>query len=286
MASLKSFHERKEKSKITALIDEKGTTTGLPRGYLGMSQIGGKCMRALWFYFRWAAEGTIDGRVNRIFQVGHKAEQDMINDLESIGVKTWDTLDSQAAFIDIGGYFSGHSDGMALEIPGSEKTVHLLEFKTSSDKYFKSIVKNGVKKEKYVHYCQMVLYMHYSKTTRALYMVYNKNDSSYYTERIHNNESLAKELIRKAQDIIFSESPLDFPRIGNNTSSWYECKFCNYKKICFKKESPHKNCRTCKECNLLGNAEFACGIEDDNIKTLKEQEIGCKMHNLLDGFKI
>lgn len=284
MADLKARNERLSKTRIVDMIDKAGETTGLPRGYLGMSQIGGECMRSLWYYFRWASEGTIDGRLNRLFQVGHKAEENMVKDLESIGIKTWDTLDSQAAFVDIGGYFSGHSDGMALGIPGAEKTVHLLEFKTSSDKYFKSMIKNGVKKDKWQHYCQMQLYMHYSKTTRALYMMYNKNDSAYYTERVQYDAAIAKELISKAYDIIFSENPTDFPRIGNNSPSWYMCKWCNYNDVCFNKIKPHKNCRTCNKCDLIGDGNFTCSIDNDKVLSLEEQAKGCENHQYLEGF--
>lgn len=285
MASLSAFTERQDKKHIVHLIDSKNTTKGLPRPYLGMSQLGGKCMRALWYYFRWVAEGEVDGRVNRIFQTGHKAEADMVRDLESIGVECWDTLDAQDAFVCVSGHCKGHGDGKAKGIPGAEKTIHLLEFKTANDKSFKAMEKNGVEKEKPTHYAQMILYMHFSKLTRALYMVYNKNDSSYYTERVHSNEKFAKELITKAENIVMAEEVNEFPKIGNGSKTWYECKFCDYKEVCFNEQEGIKNCRTCKYVDIIQDGGWECSINKDHL-SIEEQALGCDNHELLNCLKV
>lgn len=282
MADISCFSERQNKKNIVDLIDKTNETTGLPRHYLGMSQLGNKCMRALWYYFRWVSKGTVDGRINRIFQTGHKAEADMVKDLESIGIECWDTLDAQDAFKCVSGHCQGHGDGKAKNIPGAEKTTHLLEFKTSSDKYFKAIVKNGVEKEKYTHYCQMILYMHFSNLNRALYMVYNKNDSSYYTERIKSDNKLAKELIRKAENIIMCEDVSEFQRIGNGKKSWYECKFCGFKDICFKEEKALKNCRTCKNVNIIQDGGWECNLTNEHLSIEEQAKEDCEFHKLLD----
>ena len=116
-------------------------------------------------------------------------------------------------------------------------------------------------------------------------MVYNKNDSSYYTERIKYDASLAKELIGKAQDILFSEDPNDFPRIGTNKPSWYECRFCGYSDVCFGKVTPDKNCRSCSNCDLIGDGKFSCNKNNDKVLSLDEQAKGCEKYNMLEGFK-
>ena len=273
-----------DNTNIVHLIDKAGTTEDLPRPYLGMSQLGDECLRKLWYYFRWCEKGMIDGRVNRIFQVGHKAEADMIRDLEAIGVETWDTLDAQAGFSAVQNHCRGHSDGMALNIPGSPKTTHLLEFKTSSDKYFKTTKKKGVQEDKPVHYAQMCLYMYFSKTTRALYMVYNKNTSEYYTERVHANNTFAKELIKKAEDVITCENVDEFPKIGSGTPAFFACKFCNYSQQCHFDAPPVRTCRTCTSANVLDDGEWGCGLQNDKILSTEDQALACPNYNVLDCF--
>lgn len=285
MPSLKSYKERKEKCKLVSIIDEAGITVGYPRYYIGLSGLGNKCLRSLWFTFRWFSKGELPGRTNRIFRTGHLAEETMVEDLRSIGIECWNVLDDQDEFIDLHGYAKGHPDGYARNIPGSEKTDHLLEFKTMNDKSFKDVVKNGVQKSKPIYYAQMVLYMYKKGLTRALFMSINKNDSSYYTERVHANNNFAKELLSKGESVLFSEDFNDFPRIGNDSPSWYECKWCNYKDICFGQKSlVEKNCRTCANCDLIGDGKFKCNKKDEEL-SLKNQEEGCEKHNFLDCVK-
>ena len=286
MVALTKRNERLSKTRIADMIDKAGDTSGYPRYYLGMSGLGNSCMRALWFGFRWPHKGSISGRTNRIFNVGHAAEHDLVKSLESVGIECWNVCEDQDEFVDGHGYIKAHPDGYARNIPGAEKTVHLLEFKTMNDKSFKDTVKKGVEVSKPIYYAQMVLYMYKKGLTRALFMAVNKNDSSYYLERIKNNDSFAKELLSKGQDIIFSENFNDFPRIGTNKQSWYECKWCNYSDVCFGDNSGlEPNCRNCSDCNLLGEGKFACGEDSDRVLKVEEQEKGCEKHDYLECFK-
>lgn len=281
MVSMEEYFSR-ENTKISDLINEKQTTIDYPRHYLGMSQLGEECWRKLWYYFRWCAKEKIDGRVNRIFRTGHEAEEFMIKDLELIGIKTWDTLNNQDSFYAVSKHCVGHSDGKANNIPGAEKTDHLLEFKTSSQKYFSQIVKNGVQIAKPLHYAQMCLYMYFGKLTRALYVVYNKNDSDYYMERIKCNNSYAKELIEKAEAIITCEDVDQFQKIGNGTPTYFACSFCNFGGICHFKAKPLKSCRTCTSANILDDGKWGCGLQNDKILSIEDQKNACANYNLLD----
>lgn len=283
MANLEQYFA-KNPTTIKDLIDEVGKVRELPRPYLGMSQLGEECWRKLWYYFRWCEYSEYDGRVQRIFNTGHKAEADMIRDLESIGVETWDTLDEQAGFMAVDSHCQGHGDGMARNIPIAPKTDHLLEFKTSSDKYFKELVKKGIIASKPTHYAQMVLYMFFKKVTRGLYMVYNKNTSAYYTERIHADNTYAKDLLRKAEDIITSETVNAFSKIGNGTPSFFKCKFCNFSDICHNDAPPVKTCRTCTSVNLLPEGKWGCGLRKDYELSLDEQKEACANYNIFDCF--
>jgi len=268
------------------LIEEANTTRELPRPYLGMSQLGDECWRKLFLYFRWTAKSEISGRVNRIFQTGHGAEEFMVKDLESVGVECSYTLNNQLELNEFHGHISGHSDGVGIGIPEAPKTKHLLEFKTSGDKYFKQLVKSeSVETTKPVHYAQMVLYMYKMELTRALYLVYNKNDSSYYMERINENTQFAKMLIEKGKKIVGSDDLGEFRKVGSGKPSWFECRFCNFSDVCHGIIEAEKNCRTCKYSVVIENAEWGCNKHEQVIPL--ETQKGCyNCHEYLESLKI
>ena len=274
----------KDKNNIVELIDHKSTTEQFPREYLGCSQIGEECHRKLWYYFRHVKKSTIDGRLNRLFKVGHDAESKMIKSLESVGIECWDTLDAQAGFEGVSGHFRGHGDGACRNVPGAEKTDHLIEFKTSNLKGFKEMQKKGVKESKPTHYYQMIIYAYYAKLTKMLYMMYCKDDSSYYIERLHADNKCAKELIRKAEQIITCEDVEEFSRIGSNSPSFFKCKWCDYSDVCFGNEKPEVTCRTCTSVSLLDDGKWGCGIRKDYVLSIQEQHDACPNYNVLECF--
>jgi len=291
MASLKSYNERKEKCQLVNQIDAIENEPDYSRSYIGMSGLG-NCARSIWFGFRFVQKGSINTRTMRIFSYGHYAETIMIEALESIGIELWNTLDDQDEFIDCYGYAKGHPDSYCKNIPGAEKTIHLVEFKTMNDSSFKDTVKKGVEKSKPIYYAQMVIYMYKKELTRALFMAVNKNNSEFYTERVHSNNSFAKELIEKGNTIVFCEDYNELPRIGSNSPSWYQCKWCNYNDLCFgnKKIKPeHYNCRNCINCDLINNGKFACSSDKSKENgyelSIEEQKKGCNLHKLMECFR-
>lgn len=240
-------------------IEEVNTQTGItPRYYLGMSQIGHSCPRYLQYYFRSCFETDISARVGRIFQVGHKAEADMIADLKSAGVEVYGEQDSYKIAY---GHCKGHNDGLGKGFAESPKDEHVIEFKTSNDANFKKLIKEGVEQNKPVHYAQMTMYGHLKGLDWAFYMVLNKNTSAYYTERIKIDHDFAKQLIEKAERIVITEELM--PKIGNMT--WYECKFCDAYSICQLNNELVKHCRNCKFASVEDDGVWWCTKKDEDI---------------------
>ena len=62
-----------------------------PRWHLGASIIGNPCSRYLWFIFRWALHEKFTGRMQRLFNRGHREEARFIEWLRGIGFEVWDT---------------------------------------------------------------------------------------------------------------------------------------------------------------------------------------------------
>lgn len=63
------------------------------RNHLGASELGEECWRKLWYGFRWTKQERFDGRMMRLFNVGHSAEPRFVTYLKGIGfqVKEFET---------------------------------------------------------------------------------------------------------------------------------------------------------------------------------------------------
>jgi hypothetical protein len=55
------------------------------RNHMGASGLGEECWRKLWYDFRWTKEEHFDGRMMRLFNVGHSAEPRFVAYLRGIG---------------------------------------------------------------------------------------------------------------------------------------------------------------------------------------------------------
>jgi len=272
---------------IASLMAHRDTEeiVGKPRTYLGMSGIGGECMREQWYGFHWCSEKKHPRRVQRIFERGDWEEQRLIRDLTEIGVECYrlDKIgnripitgapgEKQEEVIGFARHCMGHTDGRCMGVPDAPKAEHLSEFKTANDKNFKLFAKKGVEEAHPTYYGQMQRYMHGLGLTRALFAVTNKNDESRYWERVPYRKDFAEDLERKEQHIVMSDSPLD--KIGGPT--WFKCKWCDQKEICHHGDAPLQNCRTCDHSDIENEGKWTCSYKEKEIST-EEQRAGCEM---------
>jgi len=243
---------------------------------LGASIIGHHCDRYLWLSFRWVLQKKFPGRMLKLFRRGQNEENQFVEDLRSVGVIVHDVDEQtgkQFTFTDCGGHFVDKIDGVALGIHEAPKTWHVLEFKTVSDKRFKQLEKQGVKKWDYKHWAQCQVGMHLAGLTRAYYLAVNKNDDSLYAERIHYNREEAALLIERARDIINLQQPPE--RTGSATH--FLCKWCDYCEVCWHDRLPLFNCRTCCHSTLGENASWLCEKNKWEL-SYEQQNKGCEQH--------
>jgi hypothetical protein len=263
----------------------------LQRPYLGASSIGKPCLRQHWYSFRWSKPAQFSGRLYRVFQSGHLQEPRVYADLAAIGCTVYQinpTTGKQWSFTEpaTGHHFQGNADGIITGLPQAPKSPHLLEIKTASDKMFKDMQKNGVKKAKPEHYAQMQIYMKWSidqfgedGCQRALYFVVNKDNDDIYTERLEYNKCEAQELVNKAMAIITAPEP----PVGVSTDpTWFECKFCDYQAICHGTDVPMPTCRSCVHATpeLGGNAVWSCASHS-TVLSEGMQRKGCNDHRFI-----
>lgn len=241
------------------------------RNHLGASMIGDPCWRKLWYSFRWAAKENyvtsdgIDnkGRMMRLFNRGHNEEHRFADWLRGCGFKVRlldPNTEEQIRISGIGGHFGGSADGVISFVGTSLSHLPdmLLEFKTTSDKYFKALQHNGVKKEKPIHFAQMSCYGAALNFKYALYLAINKNTDEIYTEIVQLDFNHALQLLDKAHIIISSKTP---PEKLSLNSAYFACKFCSFQEVCHRGKPMEKNCRTCTKSTPIDNAGWFCAAK-------------------------
>ena len=254
--------------KVERMIEDE-VVLGERRDYLGLSQIGKECPRALWYGFRFCSEEKFTARIARLFQRGHREEPIIVADLKKIGVK----VNSDQAEVICGyGHIKGHIDGMADGVPDAPKATHLLEFKTMAEKYFNALKKHKLKKANEVYWAQCQCYMRLMNLTRTLFIVVNKNTDERYYERIKLNIKEADAYLKRGERSILTDTPA--PRFES-----FKCRWCSHKKICLEGAEPLRNCRTCQYGDMENEGRWSCSEKGDDRKKywldLPAQIAGC-----------
>jgi len=262
-------------TKFRRLNEELKSET--PRDYLGLSQIGEQCHRKLQYYHYWAYNTEISSRIQRLFNVGHSAEECMTQDLLKIGIFI---SEDQKEIVGTAGHWKGHIDGIGFS---PEDGDFLVEFKTHNDKSFKDFSKMTVKAAKPMHYDQMTAYMGYLGLPKALYMALNKNDSTYYFEWVPFDEERYNDLLRKELEVISAEVLL--PKIGTGSPTWFACKMCDAKDVCHKGKQVEVNCRTCKHVDVMDDGKWHCSYHNAGLSNNVQKE-GCIEYKVAEMFKL
>lgn len=256
------------------------------RSYLGMSGIGSKCYRALWYGFHWVNAPTkLPIRTKRIFDRGDLEEARVIAELKDVGMYVYKQYEpdgeqielfghvgeEQEELVGFAGHAKGHPDGRVLGVIEAPKKPHLLEIKTAKASKFKEFVKHGVEKANPVYYGQMQRYMDEMGLERALFIVTNKDTEERYYERVKLNKEAAKDLKYKEVMVISSDCP---PEKLSQNKNWIDCKFCRAKDVCHNGQEVDRNCRTCVHVDIVDHGLWECG-KKEIVLSYDEQVVGC-----------
>src|SRR5258708_32880430 len=235
------------------------------RNHLGASELGDECWRKLWYGFRWTKQEKFDGRMMRLFNVGHSAEPRFVSYLKGIGfeVKEFDENGKQFRVSGAMGHYGGSLDGMCkapAKYELSKDIIISLSFKTNNTGAgYNKVVTDALSKSKPKHWAQECQYGYKTGIKYCIYMIENKNDSDITVKIVELDWNLGAQLEKKANDIIFSKEPP--PRISDNPS-FFNCKFCHQSGICHNGETPEKNCRSCRNSTPTENATWTCSLQD------------------------
>ena len=233
------------------------------RNHLGISIIGKKCSRDIWYSFRWVKLIQHDPRIRRLFQRGHNEEKNFQGFLLWAGFKLRgvDENGKQFRLSAVNGHYGGSTDDLAL-ISWMEDFPVVCEYKTHGDKSFNELKEKKLRLAKPQHYDQMCGYGAAFKIKHGLYCAVNKNTDEWYFEFVELDWNKAIELEKKATDIIYSQTP---PAKINENPSYFECKYCDHKGICHDGEKIEKNCRSCENAAPIANGQWKCSVFNDTI---------------------
>jgi hypothetical protein len=256
------------------------------RSHLGASLIGDVCGRRIWYGWRWVKSNLFDGRMQRLFNRGHKEEARWIEWLKGIGFTIWSENEDGTQFRIAGveGHFGGSLDSVGQRplMPGQSSAYDrlarvgpfLVEYKTYNRKTFDKLLKDGVQKTKPNHWVQMCLYGAKNKIRYALYCPICKDDDDIEPELVELDWSIAAEAERKAETIILERIP---PRRYSEDATNFECKMCNYRDICHKGAKYEINCRSCRFAVPVKGGQWYC----ENFGNIIPKDFipkGCSAH--------
>ena len=177
---------------------------------------------------------------------------------------------------DVNGHFGGSIDGElqfppTWGIPGK----FLTEFKTKgTGAGFTKLKTKGVKFGANEHWVQMCIYGRKRGYTHAVYFSTNKNDDDMHVEMLKLDWSLADDMLRKAERVIYAKEP---PQQISKEPTNFKCSWCDYKDHCHYGAKVEVNCRSCEHASPIDDGLWACSlygspIPDATIKT------GCATH--------
>lgn len=268
------------------------------RSHLGASVLGNKCLRAIWYSFRWVSKKGVYAmkgesiaravaRYLRLWNRGHIEEGRMLALMHMIGVQVYqqDANGNQFKMSDFGGHFGGSCDGILIGVPDLPEGVPCLsEYKTHNAKSFKKLQEEGVKESKAEHYVQMQVYMLRFGLSVALYLAVCKDDDQLYGEIVPFNHDDAFWQMQRASRAIFDKKP---ERIRNASPGFFLCKFCEHRDVCFKTVLPQRNCRTCEHVRFREDGTVRCSLQEgyakqanSGILTKADQMLGCEYYRV------
>lgn len=246
------------------------------REHLGISVIGRKCAREIWYGFRWVKLQQFPGRMRRLFQRGHDEEKKFYAFLLWAGISFREIdpeTDKEFKISKLNGHYGGTPDNIGL-IRWLDNLQIAIEYKTHNKKSFDKLKADKLKIAKPEHWAQMCGYGKEFKIKYGLYCAVNKDDDDLYFEFLELDWNFAIELEKKAADIIYAKTP---PLRISDNPSYFDCKYCDKVDICHNGAKVEINCRSCKFSEPADNAKWFCNRFKNEIPN-EFVKLGCEYH--------
>ena len=211
-----------------------------PRNYIGMSELGHRCLRYLYLRHMGVPEDEpLTGERLRALEMGHYFEEMVYEWMVAAGFQilrrdkfTGKPFEFQAA----NGLIKGHIDGVIIAGPPISGLIYpaIWENKALKAKYWNAIVKHGLQKAEPAYWSQTIQYMGYSELINTLFSTINKDTAEIYHCVIPYQASALQKLADKGASLIKALQMQLIPaRIAANPD-FYICKQCDRREMCWK----------------------------------------------------
>lgn len=212
------------------------------RTYLGGSMLGWPCDRQLAYYYHQTPQDPgreIDGRIARLFSMGHHLEPLIVTWLQDAGYEVHVGHDdgSQYGWSIDEGRIKGHIDGAATAGPVGRFPC-LLEFKGLKAAKWKKVVADGLRAARWEYFVQVQIYMQQMELTQfpCMWIAVNKDTQELYIEFIKFEPEVAAEHIGRGMRIVRTTRPEQADRVARDQSD-YRCKFCDWRERCWSEKT-------------------------------------------------
>jgi hypothetical protein len=211
------------------------------RDYLGASVLGDPCERAVQYYAIGIEQDSIpSGTKQDIFQRGHWIESLMIRRLRAAGFILADIdprtgKQFETAWLD--GQVLGHPDGLLLHWMGLDKCPielpALWECKGLGSKWWKKVVKEGLRMAYPRYFGQMQLLMGGFNIQRGLFTAVNADTMERHHETVAFDQSTYTNLLARAERIFLANKVGELLPRAFADNAGMECRMCNFSKTCW-----------------------------------------------------
>ena len=273
-----------ERFNLQTLIDNVWKAESKPyhSSNIGASAIGYPCLRSTFLTFRWVSPPEdISGKMLRLFDVGAREEDIMVENLKKVGFDIMYTGKEQLK-MQIAPHLICKPDGVIFGgLPEQEGPVNF-ECKTMNVNNYDKLEKQGLKNAKPEYYDQAQCEMYGESielgqtVTSTLFVALCKDDSRIYAEIIRYDEGRMNIILKNTNSIVFGE---DMPEEYSIDPTMGPCKYCNNSVFCHvSHETKEVNCRTCIFSKPEKDSTWTCGMFPGSPIPYEVQTKGCKGH--------
>lgn len=204
------------------------------REYLGASSIGHDCLRKI--QWDWTSPTVPAAKSLRIFTRGHWAE----DYIASFMVRAGFTLlrkGPETEYIQAGGRFRGHCDGVILSGPELPRGGYpcLWEHKCLGAKWWRQVELHGIAKAYPAYADQVALYQAYLDLTEhpAIFTVLNADTMELLHVLVPFDPERAQRASDRAVTVLKAqEAGETLPRVASEPDD-FRCKMCGHKEKCW-----------------------------------------------------
>lgn len=154
---------------------------------------------------------------------GHKKR--FLDYLDAIGCKIWD---QKKKLMFANGKAVSYIDGLITGVKEATTKTHLLMIVPQKEKSYKAGMTDK-------HHVKMQTDMRLLGIDRCLFIRVCMNSGEYEITRKKLDPKFADAQLMKAERIVSARTPPE--RVGTGKPSWYECKMCKFKEVCFFEET-------------------------------------------------